>query len=308
MRSILKALCFLSALLVNGAWGSWPDPAALVRVDLLSEDSAIAPARPFWIGVRLAMREHWHTYWRNPGDAGLATEIAWRLPEGFAAGPVAWPTPSQINVGPLVNYGYEGEAVLLVRITPPPTLAGPGPVRLGADVSYLVCDRECIPGEAHLALDIAVAQSDADARPDPSTADLFAAARARLPRAAPWRVTHRAGPDSITLDLAGKPLAADGAYRARFLPHSDALIVHAAEQRLEKRADGASIAMRRSALAATPPETVAGVLVIEENVGGAQAQQAFEIVSKAAQMGAGDASGARKSPPRPARASLLRWD
>ena len=119
MRSILKALCFLSALLVNGAWASSPDPAALVRVDLLSEDSAIAPARPFWVGVRLAMREHWHTYWRNPGDAGLATDIAWRLPEGFTAGPIVWPTPSQINVGPVATYGYEGDAVLLVELLDP---------------------------------------------------------------------------------------------------------------------------------------------------------------------------------------------
>ena len=296
MRSILNALCLISALLVNGAWASSPDPAGLVRVDLLSEDSAIAPARSFWVGVRLAMREHWHTYWRNPGDAGLATDIAWRLPEGFTAGPIVWPTPSQINVDPVATYGYEGDAVLLVRITPPATLDAAGPVRLGADVSYLVCERECIPGESHVTLDIAVAPGDAGARPDPATAGLFAAARARLPQPAPWRVTHRLGLDSVTLDLTGAPLSADEAYRARFLPYSDALIVHAAEQKLERRVDGASIVMRRSALAATPPENVAGVLLIEENVDGAQAQRAFEIVSKAPQAGAGDAGSARKSP------------
>ena len=49
------------------------DPAELVQVELLGEPQAIQPGQPFWVGVRLTMKQHWHTYWRNPGGSGLPT-------------------------------------------------------------------------------------------------------------------------------------------------------------------------------------------------------------------------------------------
>ena len=64
--------------------------------------------------------------------------------------PIQWPTPSRLPIGHLVNYGYEGETALLVEITPPAELSVGRPVEIKAQVSYLVCQRECIPGEAAL--------------------------------------------------------------------------------------------------------------------------------------------------------------
>ena len=63
--------------------------------------------------------EHWHVYWRNPGDAGLPPRINWKLPDGFTAGEIMWPTPEVIVTEPLVSYGYHGDVLLPVLITPP---------------------------------------------------------------------------------------------------------------------------------------------------------------------------------------------
>lgn len=132
---------------------------------------------PFWVGLNLRHDAHWHTYWRFPGDAGAPTEIVWELPKGFSAGPIQWPAPKVYLQEDIVNYVYEDEVLLMVRITPPETLSA-AQVELRASVSWLECDPSmCVPGGTDLALTLPVAE-----RADPSDdAAQFAAARARWP-------------------------------------------------------------------------------------------------------------------------------
>jgi DsbC/DsbD-like thiol-disulfide interchange protein len=58
---------------------------------------------------------------------------------GFEAGPIQWPYPERIEAAPLVSFGYEGKAALLVRITPPRALNMGERVILAAQVSWLEC-------------------------------------------------------------------------------------------------------------------------------------------------------------------------
>src|SRR6185369_1520698 len=76
--------------------------AAHVEAELVSEVESIQPGQPFWVALRLKMEDHWHTYWQNPGDSGLATKIIWNLPEGFRAESIQWPYPEKIEAPPLV--------------------------------------------------------------------------------------------------------------------------------------------------------------------------------------------------------------
>src|SRR5437763_480693 len=81
------------------------------------------------VGLRLRMAPGWHTYWKNPGDSGLPTRSHWTLPEGWKAGEMQLPYPHHLPIGPLMNYGYEDEVVLLVEVTPKAGAAnGPYPV------------------------------------------------------------------------------------------------------------------------------------------------------------------------------------
>ncbi len=150
----------------------------LVRVELLAEPAAIKPGEPFTVGIRLTMKEHWHTYWRNPGDSGEPTTVTWKLPPGFSAGELEWPAPSPIRLGPVTSFGYEGEAILLARITPPRDLPTSNTIVLDADVAFLVCEKVCIPGEDKVSVSLPV--SDAGG-PSPRQT-LFDGARAKLPQ------------------------------------------------------------------------------------------------------------------------------
>ena len=89
-----------------------------VQVDLISESQSIQAGKPFMVGLHLVMDDHWHVYWRNAGDAGLPPTLKWDLPDGFTAAEIQWPTPQRIELGTLVNYGYEGELLLPVTYHP----------------------------------------------------------------------------------------------------------------------------------------------------------------------------------------------
>src|SRR5882724_617007 len=93
-----------------------------VEAELVAADTALSPGVPATVALRLAIEDGWHTYWRNPGDSGLPTTLEWKLPRGFVAGEIEWPAPKALPVGPLVNYGYDGEVLHLVTVTPPADL------------------------------------------------------------------------------------------------------------------------------------------------------------------------------------------
>ena len=270
----------------QGAARAAPPMSELVQAELIAEPAAVAPGQPFWVGIRLRIKEHWHVYWRNPGDSGEAVAINWTLPPGFAADPIVWPTPSRIPVAHLVNFGYERETTLLTRIVPPATVAAGAPLNLEAHVTWLVCEKECIPGETRLSLALPVAGPGASPSLDPRTRAIFDAARAALPQPSPWPARMDVGPEWLTLNVAAPGLKADAIRSAFFFPYAETLVQHAAPQQLQVTGDGLALRIQRSALSTTPPTDAGGVLVIEEASGTTTARQAFAL----ANVGIGQAS------------------
>ena len=159
----------------------------------------VVPGRPVWLGLVIQHAPHWHTYWSNPGDSGLATTFDWQLPAGFVAGAVEWPTPQRLPIGPLVNYGYEGTVLLAVPVVVPVDFhAASLDVKLRAD--WLVCREQCIPQSGEFSL--AVPSSAASV----AHADLFARARATLPRElASAGAVARIEAQNLVLEVDGLP-------------------------------------------------------------------------------------------------------
>jgi thiol:disulfide interchange protein len=121
--------------------------AAYTQVQLLLSANPARPGDTIWAGVDLKMDAGWHTYWKNPGDSGIATTIKWDLPPGVSAGETQWPLPEKLPPAEVTTYGYENEVMLLVPLTLATNLA-PGPLVLKADVSWLECKEQCVPGSA----------------------------------------------------------------------------------------------------------------------------------------------------------------
>ena len=122
-----------------------------IEVELISESNHLLPAHIHWLAVHFTPEEHWHTYWQNPGDSGIAPNIQWELPEGFSAGPIQWGFPEAIDVSGIINLGYHHQNTLLIPITTPDSLTN-SMYSLKADISWLVCKESCIPGDAKLSV------------------------------------------------------------------------------------------------------------------------------------------------------------
>src|SRR5947209_1276710 len=123
------------------------------------------------------MAPGWHTYWKFSGDAGLPSELKWKLPPGWKIGEIQWPIPLKtIDPGDIQTYGYEDEVLLMQEIRPPTKLDSSS-VKLSADASWLVCERICIPGGESLQLELPVSREGQSA-----STELFARYRRLLPQ------------------------------------------------------------------------------------------------------------------------------
>jgi thiol:disulfide interchange protein DsbD len=253
---ILVLAASLSAALAQGL----RTPPDLVRSSLVAEPAAVAGAQPFTLAVRMQVKPGWHVYWRNPGDSGLPPEVTWTLPAGFNAGALRWPAPERIPIATLMNYGYEGEVTLLVPVTPPPSLDPSSPVQVQAKLTYLVCETECVPGSADLALTLPVGEP----RPDPDNAALFARARAALPTPALWPLSLSSQGDTLQLDFAATGLKPDTIRNAAYFPYAETAIDNAAAQVMTVDGSGLHLTVARSSPTEAAPTGLPGVLTLDE--------------------------------------------
>ncbi len=260
MRHFIATLLgFLLAVPASFAASGNVVAAANVHAHLESEVSRVGPGQSFWVALVLDIGDGWHTYWRNPGDSGQATTLDWTLPAGFRAGPIEWPAPHRFVLAPLVNFGYAGQAVHLVRITAPAALRPGAPITLRAQAHWLVCSNICIPENA--ALELTLPASAMSGAIDPGAAPLFAGARALLPQRPPAPATAAIGDGHlrITLGPAWGASLSDVASLS-FVPYDDGVIAYAAPQSMS-RGGGIDLTMK---LGDEPPKggAIGGILFV----------------------------------------------
>jgi thiol:disulfide interchange protein len=172
-----SSICLSIFALVPLAQSQTYQGRELVKAELLADTNAIVPGKPFTVGLLLRMAPHWHTYWKFSGDAGIPTELKWKLPPGWKAGEIQWPIPLKtIDPGDIQTYGYQDEVLLMQEITPPARIDN-SPLKLSADATWLVCEKICIPGNASLQLELPKSTTSASAN-----TEIFARFRRLLPQ------------------------------------------------------------------------------------------------------------------------------
>ncbi len=252
---MLHRLLFLIALIwATPALAQLPPPSVnAIQPEIVAETAATL-GRPLDLAIVMHTRPGWHGYWLNPGDAGLPMRATWTLPAGASVGPLRYPVPTRLIVAGLMNYVYERDHAILVRLMLPQNATGSIPVR--ARLEWLACtDKVCVPERGEVGVDIPIASP---AIPDPR----FDQWRRLLPRplASPAhfaRVGDRlevalALPASVTL---GEPYV---------FPVTDGAIDYAAPQGF--RRDGDTLIASLTAKGAAPA-TLTGVLTLGDGRG-----------------------------------------
>ena len=236
----------------------------LVKAELLADTNAIVPGKPFTIGLLLRMAPGWHTYWKFSGDAGLPTEIKWKLPPGWKIGEIQWPIPLKTtDPGDIQTYGYQDEVLLVQEITPPAAVSG-STVKLVAEANWLVCEKICIPGNASLQLEPPRSTTGA-----PANAEIFAHYRRLLPRdwpggkvaSANWR---RAGSD-LRLNVKSATLANYPAVDFYPLPQGDTVVGH---PRVESRSESEIVFRLPIESASKNLSSIDGLIILAQHPNG----------------------------------------
>jgi thiol:disulfide interchange protein DsbD len=258
--------------------------------ELIPGKASIAPGETIHVGLRQRIDKGWHTYWRNPGDSGEATQIKWTLPAGWSAGEIVWPTPDRQPTGPLMNYGYAGEVLLPVALTAPASVAPGQTIELTAAVAFLVCEEICVPEDAVLGLRLPVVAVPAG--PHPQYGPVVAAALQAAPKAGPLSAAFSRQGEALKLAVSGPPLAGTDAAEAYFFPFDGTAIDHAKPQAIERGPQGLTLTLTPGYgfQSPTPPAELAGVLSLADG-------RAFEVTAQAGPLPAA-ASGLGPPPAR----------
>ena len=256
----VAALVFLATIVGRaqikevGDGGPGPVKAEHLTAELTSLAPQIAVGGTLQAGLVLTIEEHWHVYWVNAGDSGEPPKITWTLPPGLTAGPMQFPAPQRLPLGPLMDFGYEDQVAFPVLLTAAPGMK-PGKVHLDAKVTWLVCASQCLPGKAHLGIDVDVVPG---ALPEPPLVGALGEAISGLPVPLPPEMSVSAVGDAkqILVTLKTGKRQQD----VSFYPFDAEQIDNAAEQKILATSDGIKVWLLRSTDSTTLPKTLHGLM------------------------------------------------
>lgn len=251
----LLALCFAAPALASQ---SIPVDTGKVTASLVSSHDSVAPGQEFYIALRTELDDHWHTYWRNPGDSGEPVQIDWTLPEGVTAGAINWPLPRPIPTGPIVNYGFEGTPLFPVKFTVSRDVEIGSVITIVSDFYYLVCKDVCIPEQGKVSLPIAVGESAEDLG---WKTEIDAALEASPKRRGIQGAITKTG---ASLDMSFTNLPEGDFSKAYFFPYKQGIIGHSDPQIITRGADGLRLSTTPDYIWDDPtPKVFGGVLTYE---------------------------------------------
>ena len=148
-RPLLTAAAVLCAPLALAAPGAqakeatagsgWVE-ADVARVRLL-EGEAASPEK-LRAALDIELKEGWKTYWRAPGETGVAPEFDWSRSTNLRSLEVLWPRPKKLDSGGAEFWGYDSHVALPISVTPEDPSK---PVVLDLDVYLGVCKSICTP-------------------------------------------------------------------------------------------------------------------------------------------------------------------
>lgn len=271
-RRVFLAVCAVVSVLAvcdrAGAAESAVMTTARDQASLVSDSDTVQAGHAVRFGLRLRLNPTWHTYWRNPGDAGDAPVLKVSL-SGAVRGDgdgILWPVPQRLPDGPLMSYGYTGEVVLPVLVVPVAGDGSSGDVTVTAHAEWLVCAAVCVPEERNFHLTLASGVPGASAE-----APLFERAAAAVPRPSPFAATVSA--DGV-LTLSGAGLDPAAVSDAWFFPDTPGRISQTAAQAV--RVVPGRLTLGLKPLEDFHPEVPLGGVVVLKDRAGAESALSVE--------------------------------
>ena len=226
-----------------------------IKVSLVAESTSFIPGKDFMVGIHFLINKGWHLYWLNPGDSGLPPSVTWHLPKGFKASDLVWPLPTRLPLPSLMDYGYQDQLLLMAPIHVSKNVQTGTPVTLKADVKWLVCREECIPGKGTVRLTLPVQAKDQ------VTQTLFEQTRKNQPKKLPkgWKALGKLDKDGFKLTV---QTPGTHAKTGQFFPVDLNVIDNTADQNFSTGVGSFVLGLKKSDQLMKAPDSLKGLLVI----------------------------------------------
>lgn len=259
-----------------------------VDAELVAEMTGIAPGQDTWVALRLDHMENWHTYWKNPGDAGRATEITWTLPEGVTAGDIVWPTPKRIELpADLVDFGYENEIFLLVPLSIPASYQGES-LDITANAQWLECEDICIPGGAVVSLSLPVMDAT-QITPNEQWVEAFSLTRASIPTSnVSFDSTFSISEGNLNILVQATEAVFADASEISFIPGEHRVFNYVSPQEITYQLSSLQLTQEHHPRFSAAPEEITGLLLVTGESG---QQISYEIAATPDGISASDLAG-----------------
>jgi thiol:disulfide interchange protein DsbD len=264
----------VSLLLMLGpaAWAA-PVPAAAgfagptataphVTVQLVIPPAQIYPDESFTAGLYFKLDPGWHVYWINAGDSGEPPAIKWVLPAGVTAGALQFPAPKRLPLGPLMDFGYEGEVLFPIPVTVASDFKPAGAnVTLGGKATWLVCREVCIPGHAELAV-TRTALAVPPSSPGKVAADAALIQRFQKTLPQPLPTGEAAKFESTAKGFTLAVITGSKETAAQFFPFDQNILANAAPQTVKPLKNGVQLSLVKDDNLTAAPKELHGLLVL----------------------------------------------
>lgn len=249
-----------------------------LHVQLVTPLDVLYPGGDNRVGIYFKLEPGWHVYWKNAGDSGEPPRVQWTLPQGVVAGPLQFPAPRRLPLGPLMDFGYENEVLFPVQLQVAQGIKE-GKALLDAKINWLVCREVCIPGKTELeTILLVLPAAPAAVTGSAIDSDLMNRFAAALPKPAPSGLEAVFQPTGDGFRLAVQ--TGQKERQAEFFPSDQDILDNPAAQKITPTRHGLILQLAKDASLKSAPAHLNGVLKLS---GG----RAFEISAEPGTIAAG---------------------
>ncbi|ART83265.1 copper-binding protein [Oceanisphaera profunda] len=190
---LLSSCLALAATGVQGSgWQQAPEhPPVQVRLVQAGPYNAEQNHYPALLQVRLT--DDWKTYWRSPGEGGIAPRLDWQASDNLADVNWQWPVPERFSLLGIETQGYKHEVDFPLQLTPSDTGQAS---TFNAQLTLPSCTTVCVLTDYQLQLPL-----DANWQVDEQLSHDYQQAVAKVPR-----VASLVSSETLTWDKASQQL------------------------------------------------------------------------------------------------------
>ena len=263
-RTIVALTFALGATLPTYAASSSAD-LPHVHVQLIAPEAQFHPGANK-AGLYFKLEPGWHVYWKNPGDAGEPPRIKWTNSPQVTVGPLQYPVPKRLPLGPLMDFGYEDEVVfpldVQVKLDTGASFGAYSPhsADLTAKVSWLVCRGSCIPEKTELQISRPFRQGSETVQPDQQ---IWARLANKLPQAPPSNLKIGFTPTATGFRLT--VITGQKETEASFFPSKPDILSNPAPQAVTSTANGLTLDLKKDETVTSSPTELTGLLLLSNN-------------------------------------------